>query len=210
MLISIKYYMIILIGKSENIWDDVTHHKKHLMIVYVFEGHDNDSNTNNGLKPTNFLSNNFNYAQPTNKLDRMKSYTRKWEKKFSTIVKKTLEKITAPLHMGLSKLGFTGPKKAEPEPNNTDDDIPNRPRKIIDYYHGMSIYEPLPDTFLRTVLDLPPANKMSTDDLYMFQTVSNDDYGTDTGDIACDSYNKFDKDIQLLKELGVNYYYIIY
>lgn len=182
----------ITVGKSENIWDDVVHHKKHLMIVYAFEGHDNSTNKESSV---------FSYTTrgaPISKLDKIKSYSLQWTKK--SYAKKTLETITAPLHGGLSRL--IGPKKDEPEPK-VNDDIPDRPRKIVDYFHGVPIYEPLPVSLLRKVLDLPPASKMTNDDMYTLQSVSNDDFGTATGDVACDSYHKMDEDIRLLKELGV-------
>jgi hypothetical protein len=81
--------------------------------------------------------------------------------------------------------------------------LPHRPPKIVDYYKGVPIYEPLPDKVLRTVLKLPSVNEISTYDLYTMHTESRADLDTATGDVACNSYYKVDEDVKLLKDLGV-------
>lgn len=186
--------LIFCLGKTENIWDHVVHYKKHLMIPYTFVGHENA--TNEYTSTTNLKSQN----APITKWDKIKSYTLQWTNKNNNL-KKSLEKITSPVHIGIPKL--FGSKKTESEPT-IDNDIPDRPRKIIDYYHGVPIYEPLPVSLLRKVTKLPSENEMSNDDIYTLQSVSDDDFGSATGDIACDSYHKMDEDINLLKELGVS------
>lgn len=186
------------IGKSESIWDVVTHHKKHLMIIYAFEGHEKDSSS----KDSTYVA-----MTPNKKFDMLKSYTSQWSK-IDKFLKKSLEIINAPLRHGLSMLKI--PQITEPKkPKETNDDLPDRPRIVIDYYHGVPIYEVLPDKLIRSVLELPSASQISTEDLYTLQTVSSKDFSTATADVACDSYNKIDEDVKLLKELGVSYYNII-
>ncbi|KAK9875316.1 hypothetical protein WA026_007711 [Henosepilachna vigintioctopunctata] len=41
---------------------------------------------------------------------------------------------------------------------------------------------------------------------YMTHTYTNRIFDKSNGDIACDSYHKIDEDIEMLKDLGVNFY----
>jgi len=88
-------------------------------------------------------------------------------------------------------------------------DLPHRPPKVVDYYKGVPIYEPLPDILLRTVLKLPSIDEISSYDLYALHTESRVDLDSATGDVACNSYYKVDEDVKLLKDLGVKIVSII-
>lgn len=83
-------------------------------------------------------------------------------------------------------------------------ELPHRKPSINHFYKGVPIYESLPDDLFRVLIGLPAKSEMSDQLLYGMHTQARDDLEAPNGDVACDSYNKIEEDIELLKDLGVS------
>ncbi|VVC31150.1 Glycoside hydrolase superfamily,Glycosyl hydrolases family 1, N-terminal conserved site,Glycoside [Cinara cedri] len=193
-------------GKTESIWDDLTHYRKHLMILNRFHPPDQpdnnctDSNVTVAAAPTQGVNSFFSYnasAIPNNSNSKKKliqDITKKW---FSMNFTQALQ-LQSPVPVNHT---LETPTSEE----ETDDELLKVKPKLIKFYKGVPIYETLPDKLFRRILKLPKINEMSNEVLYSLYTAGGDlsDLDTDTGDVACDSYNKIDEDVKLLKDLGV-------
>ncbi|XP_026804147.1 myrosinase 1-like [Rhopalosiphum maidis] len=197
-------------GKTESIWDDLTHHRKHLMFIHTFLPKIDNSNhlPEPSVDAQLFASTSTRILghQPTKSTTSYMKAVNKYMEQWldgghnSWVGASPLSSNISLLYNNNNSTKF--PQDTEPWMA----DLPRRPPKIVDYYKGVPIYEPLPDKVLRTVLQLPSVNEISTYDLYTMHTESRADLDTATGDVACNSYYKVDEDVKLLKDLGAKVY----
>ncbi|VVC29050.1 Glycosyl hydrolases family 1, N-terminal conserved site,Glycoside hydrolase family 1,Glycoside, partial [Cinara cedri] len=192
-------------GKTESIWDDLTHYRKHLMILNTFiqpdQSDNNCTDSNDGVAAaaSQAVNSFFSYKapaipnNPNSKIKLIKDITKKW---FSMNFTQAL-----PLQIqDRQNVILETPTSRE----ETDDELLKVKPKLIKFYKGVPIYETLPDKLFRRILKLPNINEMSNEVLYSLYTAGGDlsDLDSDNGDVACDSYNKIDEDVKMLKDLG--------
>ncbi|CAH1736620.1 unnamed protein product [Aphis gossypii] len=200
-------------GKTESIWDDLTHHRKHLMFMHTFLPKIDSNNNNNlpelpkedqlfAIRSTHILGH-----QPVKPkksyMNEINKYMEQWldgEYNVSPLAGASLSNHFNLLSSSNDNLNFF----YDTEPWTVD--LPRRPPRVVDYYKGVPIYESLPDKLLRTVLKLPSIDEISSYDLYALHTESRTDLNSATGDVACNSYYKVDEDVKLLKDLGAKVY----
>ncbi|VVC36736.1 Glycoside hydrolase superfamily,Glycosyl hydrolases family 1, N-terminal conserved site,Glycoside [Cinara cedri] len=179
-------------GKTESIWDDLCHYKKHLMFSKNFILKHNRSTT---LDPTIFYG-----PQKISKTQRIDDFMEMWLEYEPSVQNSVLYSSTT---NGSSQTDQVVKKTAEEE--EIYEVLQQKPQ-VVGYYKGVPIYEELPEKLLRRFLQLPTAEEVPSEVLYTMYSVTDPDVDSPTGDIACDSYNKIDEDVQLLKDLGAKVY----
>lgn len=147
-----------------------------------------------------------NRLRKLTKMDSISAYTRQW---YDGEYVLSIPLASLPIPSVLTKFTKIEPLKFLSAKSNKKDEtlkyeLPRRSPSIENFYKGVPIYESLPDNLFRALLGLPSKSEMSDQLLYSMHTETRNDLDSATGDIACDSYNKFEEDIELLKDLGVS------
>lgn len=143
---------------------------------------------------------------PNSKTKLINDYMQKWLNKNFTL---PIPKFNIPLLPKLNSYSRNSENQENTVQEESNDELLNAKPQVVSYYKGVPIYQQLPDKLFRRLLGLPKVNEMSNQVLYSIYTTTDPDLDSANGDVACDSYNKIDEDIKLLKDLGVSTQFIL-